>query len=476
MKKIAIVMYDYWLGSSLSLISCATSFAKEGYDVHIFIDSFIYQLSRASFDEDNISVHPIDIQADPRVDHITNKATSERWNAFIANTLAALGDRMWGGRVLYRTLRVMESSKPNHAIQSLRYAFHAQAFSIPSIDTVERCARRFFPFIVEFSQKVAGHVDDEFVCFVGVEPFGLIAATLAANASKHEKDIPVIYYNQELLLERECHTFASKALKALERICNQTCSFTIIQDERRAKYLRDDNDLKPESIICVPVSGLQKAHRGKGSLLQDMYGIPREKKVLLYAGYFAEWGMCVEMAQAAQTWNDDFVLVLHSWREDARDHPYVNRIRKLTDSNKVYLSLAQLDWQKMPDLLSSADIGLVFYQNLGPNFYEIGHSSNKLVQYLQAGLPVITSDFPSLRDVVYKYQCGECAKDLNDIAHLAETILEDYERYRANAFRCYENEFTFSKYFKKVIERIREIEAQHSRAGNSSQPTVTDRG
>jgi glycosyltransferase involved in cell wall biosynthesis len=188
-----------------------------------------------------------------------------------------------------------------------------------------------------------------------------------------------------------------------------------------------------------------------------MYGIPREKKVLLYAGYL--WAICVEMAQAAQTWNDDFVLVLHSWLENMRDQPYVNQIRKLTKSNKVYLSLAQLDWQKMPDLLSSADIGLVFYQNLGPNFYEIGHSSNKLVQYTQVGLPTITSDFPSLREVINKYQCGECGNGPEDIEHLAEIIFDDYERYRTNAFSCYENEYNFSKYFKKVVERIKEIEA-----------------
>ena len=460
MKKIAIVMYDYYLGNSLSLISCATSFAKEGYDVHIFIDSFIYQSSRASFGEDNISVHPIDIQADPRVDHITNKATYERLRDFIDNTLAALGDRMWGGRVLYRTLRVLEP-KPNHAIQSLRYAFHAQAFSIPSIDTVERCARRFFPFIVEFSQKVAGHVDDEFVCFVGVEPFGLIAATLAANASKHEKDIPVIYYNQELLLERECRTFASKALKALERICNQTCSFTIIQDKRRAEYLCEDNNLEKESIVCVPVSWVAQTDSRKGSLLQDTYGIPREKKVLLHAATIATWPM-LELAQIAQEWRDDLVLVLHSLQEDRKSDPYIKQVRKRTETNKVFLSLKQVEWQKMPELVSSADIGLLFYQNLGPNFYEIGHASNKLVQYMQVGLPVITSDFPSLRDVVYKYQCGECAKDLDDIEHLAEIIFDDYERYRANAFSCYENEFNFSKYFKKVVERIREIEAAAS--------------
>jgi glycosyltransferase involved in cell wall biosynthesis len=466
-KKIALIVFNYYLANSLSLISSATILAREGYDVHIFIDRFIYERSKADFADDHISVHPIDLQADARAEDAANKVKSKRWSNFIANNLADLSDKRWGGRNsvvfdlyrgLYRNLHALRL-KLTHVKESLHYAFHARSLSIPSINTVERYTHRFFPSLAEFHQEVADHIDDDYVCLVGVEPYGLIAATLAANASKHDKDIPVVYYNQELLLERECHTFESKVLKALEKMCNQACSFTITQDKRRAKHLRNDNNLKAESIICVPVSGLEKAYHRKGNFFHDLYGIPREKKVLLYAGNMSWWALCVEMAEAAQTWKDNFVLVLHSWREDMKNDAYVSRIRKLTDSNKVYLSLMQVDWQKMPDLLSSADIGLVFYQNLGPNFYETGHSSNKLVQYLQVGLPLITSDFPSLRDVIDEYQCGECGNGPDDIQHLAEKIFNDYENYRTNAFRCYENEYDFSKYFKKVVERLQEIEA-----------------
>jgi glycosyltransferase involved in cell wall biosynthesis len=236
------------------------------------------------------------------------------------------------------------------------------------------------------------------------------------------------------------------------------CYLTIVQDKRRAELLRADNNLERESIICVPDAGLGKAYRAKGNLLQEMCGIPQEKKVLLYAGYMAPWAMCLEMAEAAQNWRDDFVLVLHSWQEDIVNNPYITQIRRLTQTRKVYLSLKQVDWQKMPELVSSADIGLALYQNLGEARSEIGHSSNKLAQYLQMGLPVITTDYPSLRDVIDRYQCGACGSGPDSIEPLAEMIFDDYERYRANAFRCYENEYDFSMYFRKVIERIKDIE------------------
>ena len=457
MKKIAIIIFDYWLASSLLLISSATLLAREGYDVHIFIDDFIYNQSKAEFEEANIRVHPVKIGGDPR-ENIT------RWDAFVANLVAQRQDKKRsglgsalldvGGSALLDVGKVLYTTQC--AMQSIHYAFIARAVAIPSTKTIKKYTRRFFPYIVEFYEKIADHIDDDFVCLIGVEPFGLIAATLAADASKKEKSVPVIYYNQELLLERECSTF-DRIVKALERTCNQMCYLTIVTGKRRAELLRADNNLESESIVCVPVAGLGKAYRAKGNLLQEMCGIPQEKKVLLYAGNIEPWAMCLEMAEAAQNWRDDFVLVLHSWQEDLVNHPYITQIRRLTQTRKVYLSLKQVDWQKMPELVSSADIGLALYQDLGEARNEIGHSSNKLAQYLQMGLPVITTDFPSLRDVIDRYQCGACGSP-DSIEPLAEMIFDDYERYRANAFRCYENDYDFSKHFRKVIERIKDIE------------------
>jgi glycosyltransferase involved in cell wall biosynthesis len=462
-KKIAIVVFRYYLANSLSLISSATLLAKEGYDVHIFIDRFFYERSKATFDEDNISVHPIDMSTDVYAHYPGNKTASKGWNAFIANISAQLNDKKLSSHAsfLFRVIQLAYQNlyatrlKLTDLILRLRYAY-------ASIDTMVNYTQQFFPFLVEFQQKIVKDLDEDYVCLVGVEPFGLIAATLAANACKEKRSIPTIYYNQELLLEKECGRAETRVLKSLERLCNQACYLTIVQDKKRAKHLRDDNHLDVDSIICVPVSGLAKPNHAKGEFLQKTYGIPSEKTVLLYAGNLESWAMCLEMAEAAQNWNKDFVLVLHSWREDLKNDPYVNQIRQLTHSGKVYLSLMDVDWQHMPELLSSADIGLVFYKRLGENFYETGHSSNKLVQYLQVGLPVITSDFPSLKDVVVRYQCGECANGPDDIEKCAGKIFDDYERYRANSFRCYESEYNFAKYFWKVIERIEKIEAPSS--------------
>jgi hypothetical protein len=92
----ALIFFNYYLASSLSLTSSATILAREGYDVHIFIDRFLYEGSKADFADEHISVHPIDLEADARADDITNKAKSKRLNVLIVDTFVGWSDLLRG--------------------------------------------------------------------------------------------------------------------------------------------------------------------------------------------------------------------------------------------------------------------------------------------------------------------------------------------------------------------------------------------
>jgi glycosyltransferase involved in cell wall biosynthesis len=244
----------------------------------------------------------------------------------------------------------------------------------------------------------------------------------------------------------------------LERDCARVCNLIVIQDEKRGAHFVQEDDVPPEKLVYVPVSGLREPYWDRGNFFHEELGVPQDKRILLHAGGFQDRAMCLELVEAARDWPEDLVLVLHSPTTAWLDSPYVDKSRHAVHS-KVYLSLNPVAWEKVPDMISSADIGLVFYQDLGENFRETGHASNKLVHYLQVGLPVIASDYPSIMDVITAYHCGEGAGSPRDIEYLARRILDDYERYKANAFRCYESEYDFSKHFRKVTERIKQIAA-----------------
>ena len=69
--------------------------------------------------------------------------------------------------------------------------------------------------------------------------------------------------------------------------------------------------------------------------------------------------------------------------------------------------------------------------------------------------PVIVVDFPSLREVVDGYMCGECARDPAEIEVLARKILANYDVYRANALKCYVKRYKISTYLAPLLNTIR---------------------
>ncbi len=436
MKKVGMVLYSYPLGISSQLVSSAILLAREGYEVHLFVDAASFARSGIEFNESNIIIHRI--KNTIRQSGIWKiKLPVFRRGKFKRATAATIFEfgRFRLARVLHGALKAIRPGKPS----TLR-------------GILTRYTRYFFNDLFHFSEKLLTFIDDSYVCIFGVEPMGLVAASFALT----EKNIPTIYFNMELMLESECDTVRKKHLKYIERACNRKSYLTIIGDEKRAEYLIQDNKLDKDSVVPVPVAALGEPHRVKSNYLRERLGIPENKRIILYAGNIIEWSMCLEIAQAAQKWRDDLVLVLHTWRPEAKDEDYVKQISTLLVSPRGFLSLQPVSWEVLPELLSSADIGVAFYRDLGPNFVLTGLSSNKMAQYLQAGLPVITSNYPSF-EVVERYGCGKLAGSPEETERLAREIFADYERYRANAFRCYQEEYELSHHFRAVLDRIKAI-------------------
>jgi len=107
----------------------------------------------------------------------------------------------------------------------------------------------------------------------------------------------------------------------------------------------------------------------------------------------------------------------------------------------------------------SASVGVVMYRSTGLNNYYA--TPNKLYEYIHAGLPVVASDFPALREIVDGHGLG-CTFDPESpesIAAAINWVLADEQRYStmknntleaAKVFN-WENE---SQKLRKVYERL----------------------
>lgn len=77
-------------------------------------------------------------------------------------------------------------------------------------------------------------------------------------------------------------------------------------------------------------------------------------------------------------------------------------------------------WPEVMGILSSSDLGLLLLQPT-PSYRETGEGIAKLFEYMMNGVPVLCSDFPSMRRIVEKEECG-LTVDPTDPRAIAEKI------------------------------------------------------
>jgi len=90
-----------------------------------------------------------------------------------------------------------------------------------------------------------------------------------------------------------------------------------------------------------------------------------------------------------------------------------NNIEKITKSFSGWENVNELGFlsrQEVADVLERSKIGLVIFLPL-PN--HIDAQPNKMFEYMSAGIPIITSNFPLWRKIVEGNQCGLCVDPSN---------------------------------------------------------------
>ncbi len=137
------------------------------------------------------------------------------------------------------------------------------------------------------------------------------------------------------------------------------------------------------------------------------------RKVILYQGAL-NMGRGLEAAIRAMQFIDGAVLVLAGNGDIAE--PLKQLAEKQGVANQVIFT-GRLALEQLAGLTRLADLGLSIEEDLGLNYRFA--LPNKLFDYIQAGVPVLVSDLPEMRNVVEEYQVGAIAKN-----HYPEQLAE----------------------------------------------------
>ena len=101
-------------------------------------------------------------------------------------------------------------------------------------------------------------------------------------------------------------------------------------------------------------------------------------------------------------------------------------------------------------ICSVADVGIHPIENTCLNhFYCL---PNKLFQYIQAGIPVLCSDFPEMRKIVDGYKVGEVfdVEDVNNISNTINIFFEDMEKLMEYKNNCIKASATLNWNIEKI--------------------------
>lgn len=138
---------------------------------------------------------------------------------------------------------------------------------------------------------------------------------------------------------------------------------------------------------------------------------------LIYAGTIYDYSHQEDVINAIENIENTFLLLVGTVTEK-----YKALLSKQTSWDKVILK-NRVDKNELVKLFSESIIGLAIYDYLPNLGYKKGTlGSNKLFEYMEAGLPVICTDYELWKEIIDKYKCGIYVNPHN-IDEIREAIL-----------------------------------------------------
>src|ERR1017187_6975931 len=258
---------------------------------------------------------------------------------------------------------------------------------------------------------------------IGVEKGGLLWAGQIAQLTHS----PLMYFSLELYTHN--HPFVknlfNRRLKAAEEKYHSHCWGTVVQDEKRAATLLEDNRVQTsKTLFYIPISRLGGARSIRSTWLRDQLNLSGNETLMLAYGIICKERLSVELANAAQCFPEGWRLVFHGYGNES----VIQEITELDIKHRVSISLNMVPASQQEYVVASAHIGIVLYNGISINDRLTGFSSEKLALCLQCGLPVIALNFPSYEHIRQR-RCGILINSLAEMNEAISQILGDYSGY-----------------------------------------------
>ena len=273
-------------------------------------------------------------------------------------------------------------------------------------------------------------------------------------------EIPIIYIDLELVsynTNTKLWPFLHKYLfKTIERDMLPKLAGVYVPSPLRGHIFARDNNYPEELVRTLPVvpQGWEQAR--SNNFFRNKFSLAPDIRIVLHAGHLRHWSLIHEIIPTVAHWPEKTAFVIHTWDKQHVSTDYLEHLTALAQGLPVFFSFESIPKDETCAAWASADIGVAFYKAIDDNFTEILFSSNKFGDYMKAGLPVICSNFASLKEFVDVHGIGK-AVPAADCAAAVTDICNKYDDYAVAVKRCHQQYFVLERYVEPLLEDMKNI-------------------
>lgn len=209
---------------------------------------------------------------------------------------------------------------------------------------------------------------------------------------------PLIYDSHEVQTSRT--GYDSSIYSKMEKFFIRRMDSMIVENHTRAKYNEVLYGFYPNVIHNYPFT--QKENKSEKVNLHEILQLPEEEKILLYQGGIQAGRGLDKLIKAVPKFKEGTLVLIG----DGRIKPDLEKMVYDMNLQSKVKFLPKVPLSELPKYTRNAYIGFQVLNNTNYNHYSA--SSNKLFEYMMAGVPVVACDFPEIKRVVEGEETGIC--------------------------------------------------------------------
>lgn len=265
----------------------------------------------------------------------------------------------------------------------------------------------------------------------------------------------LVYDSHELYSEQEFSTHEKRRWKAIEEKFIHQCDAVITVNQSIASKLQSRYGMNLVHVIYNAINSTGVVQKNK--LFHQAFGLPLERKILLFQGGLSKGRHLETLVQAMKYINNpciDLVILGDGQVRKALER----RALSLRIKHRVYF-LPAVPQDQLLEYTQSADVGVIPYQATCLN--NLYCTPNKLFEFIAAGIPIMGSSLPEINHIVLKHQLGLTGKmsSSDELAHLIDEVFrneEQLEAWKKNSLMA-QQQFSWRHEEQKLLQIFRNL-------------------